>query len=359
MAKDDVYIWYSGATDLTGKNLMKELDVSGGTKKPANAKVVIGWGTKVKAAIDLPKGTKVLNHPSHILRNRNKLTALTYMRNADKGIPVADFYQAQEVNDHLNQLPLVGRRNYHQGGKGFWLCLTRDHVRRALNEGAQYFQKYIPIKDEFRLHIFGKECIYATKKVERDNMKEAFIEQQKEKALNAAERKGVKVDEDTMAFLLDRISKEQQEHPDHIVKSNTRGWKFSKVKTPKKALVEAAVKALNALDLDFGAVDCCLDEEGNPWIIEINTGPGLKGSSLKAWTAAFKSKIEELTKPKRAAVKKTAKAVGKKVVGAVTRDKTDKDKLAKTMSTLADLIEAADDAEVDAIRSAAARMLGG
>ena len=357
MANENVYIWYSGATDLTGKNLMKELDVNGGTKKPTNVKVIIGWGTKIKTAVNLPKSVKVLNHPNNILSNRNKLTALKYMKQANTGIPVADFYEADNVNRHLDQLPLVGRKNYHQGGKGFWLCLTKDHVRRAINEGAQYFQKYIPIKDEYRLHIFGEECIYATKKVERTNMKEAFIEQQKEKALNAAERKGMKVDEKTLSFLLDRLSAEQQEHPDHIVKSNTRGWKFSKIKTPKKELVEACVKALKALNLDFGAVDCCLDEEGNPWIIEINTGPGLKGSSLEAWKKAFNNKIEELLSPKKSAVKKAVKATTKKVAGVVSRKKADKDKLAKTMSTLADLIKAADDNEVEAIRSAAARML--
>jgi glutathione synthase/RimK-type ligase-like ATP-grasp enzyme len=359
MTDTNVYIWYSGATDLTGKNLMTALDVEGGTSKPSGRTVIIGWGTKIKKDIgSLGKNAKVLNHPDQIRANRNKFQALQLMRAAGN-TPVADFYTVDEVNGHMDQLPLVARRNFHQGGKGFWLCLTADHVRRAVNEGAQYFQKYIPIKDEFRLHIFDKKCIYAAKKVERDNMKEAFIEQQKEKAKNAAERKGMEIDENTLNFLLDRISKEQQEHPDHIVKSNTRGWKFSKVKTPKKALVTACVNALEALKLDFGAVDCCLDEDGNPWIIEVNTGPGLKGSSLEAWTSVFKEKIKELTKPKKTAVKKAVKTVGKKVTGAVTRKNPDKKKLVETMSTLADLIEAADDAEIAAIRSAAARMLGG
>jgi len=302
MANSDIYIWYSGATDLTGKNLMKELDVDGGTKKPSKKKIVIGWGTKIKENIgSLGKNVKVLNHPDQIRANRNKFKALQLMREAGN-VPVADFYTVDDVNNHMDQLPLVGRRNYHQGGKGFWLCLTKDHVRRAVNEGAQYFQKYIPIKDEYRLHMFDGKCIYAAKKVERGNMKEAFIEQQKEKARNAAERKGMQIDDTTLDFLLSRLSEEQQEHPDHIVKSNTRGWKFSKVKTPKKALVDACTSALSAIKLDFGAVDCCIDEDGNPWIIEVNTGPGLKGSSLEAWTKAFDEKPKELTVPKKAAV---------------------------------------------------------
>lgn len=362
MANNDVYIWYSGATDLTGKTLEKELDVTGGTSKPTGKKMVICWGTKTSNDVSFPAKVNVMNHPNMIRNNRNKFTALKCMRDAKISVPVAAFYSAAEVKSHLDELPLVGRRNFHQGGKGFWLCLTKGQVSAAINEGAQYFQSYISIKDEYRLHIFGDECIYAAKKTVRDNMKEAFVEQHKEKALNAAERKGVKIDEDTMSFLLDRIGTER-EHPDHIVKSNARGWKFVKVKAPKKELVDTAIAALKALKLDFGAVDCCLDEDGKPWIIEVNTGPGLKGSSLKAWVDSMKTAIKKtLTPPKEAEKKGKASAIPKKVKTASKITKATinvgrkKEHLKSAMMTLADLIEAADDDEVDAIRSAASKM---
>lgn len=356
MANSDVYVWYSGATDLTGKTLVKDLDVTGGTSKPADKKMVICWGTKISKDISFPDKVKVMNHPNMIRRNRNKLTALTYMRNADAGVPVADFYKAEEIQNHMDNLPFVGRRNFHQGGKGFWLCLTKGQVATAIREGAQYFQKYIPIKDEYRLHIFGDKCIYAVKKVVRDNMKEAFIEQHKEKALNAAERKGVDIDENTMSFLLDRLGKER-EHPDHIVKSNSRGWKFVRVKSPKKEMVDAAIAALKAIKLDFGAVDCCLDEDGKPWIIEVNTGPGLKGSSLKAWVGSMKAMIKDtLTPPKKKTVAKKAPVKSTKGASTTVHVVRKKEQLKSAMMTLADLIEVADDNEVDAIRSAASKM---
>jgi len=92
MANDKVYIWYSGATDLTGKNLMDALDVEGGTNKPSGRKVVIGWGTKIKKDIgSLGKDVKVLNHPDQIRANRNKFQALALMRYTGN-TPVADFY---------------------------------------------------------------------------------------------------------------------------------------------------------------------------------------------------------------------------------------------------------------------------
>jgi len=354
MANNDVYLWYSGATDLTGKTLMKELDIVGGTTKPRDKKMVICWGTKISKDTAFADKVTVLNNPNMIRRNRNKLTALTYMRNTDLNVPVADFFKAEDIHHHLQEIPLVGRRNFHQGGKGFWLCLTKGQVTAAVNEGAQYFQKYIPIKDEYRLHIFNGKCLYAVKKVVRDNMREAFIEQHTEKAKNAAERKGIDIDENTMSFLLERLGKER-EHPDHIVKSNTRGWKFTRVKSPKKEMVDAAINALKAIKLDFGAVDCCIDEDGSPWIIEVNTGPGLKGSSLKAWTDALKANIKEVTTPKPKKVVKKVAAVAKKATKTVQVTRK-KEQLRSTMMTLADLIEAADDDEVDAIRSAASKM---
>jgi len=357
MANNDVYIWYSGATDLTGKTLVKELDVTGGTSKPAGKKLVIGWGTKIPEDTSLPKEVKILNHPNMIRRNRNKFTALSYMRDSDFGVPIADFYRADEVRNHMDNLPLIGRRNFHQGGKGFWLCLTKGQVGAAIQEGAQYFQKYIPIKDEYRLHIFNGKCIYAVKKTVRNNMKEAFIEQHKEKALNAAERNGVNIDENTMSFLLDRLGKER-EHPDHIIKSNTRGWKFVRVKAPKKELVNAAIASLKALKLDFGAVDCCLDEDGNPWVIEVNTGPGLKGASLNAWVKDMKAVIKDtLNPPEKKITAEKAPAKPTKKTNTTVHVSRKKDSLKSVMATLADLIEAADDNEVDAIRSAASKML--
>jgi len=73
--------------------------------------------------------------------------------------------------------------------------------------------------------------------------------------------------------------------------------------------------------LDFGAVDCCKDAAGKPWIIEINTGPGLDKSPFDAYVKAFKDFVEDARKP--APMQQAANAVAagaKKVAKAVKGD---------------------------------------
>lgn len=346
MAKDNVYIWYSGATDITGKALQQKLDITGGTKKPTNKDIIIGWGTKTKKHITLPNTVTVLNHPNNIKNNRNKHTTLSKLKN--EKIKVADFCLASEVLKALNNtdnsiiLPLVGRKKYHQGGKGFWLCLTIGMVKNAISEGCQYFQNYIDINTEYRLHIFKDKLLYAVKKIKRTNMENAFIEQHAEKIKDAATKNNMTLNDDTMNYVLAKLAKENPT-PDMIIRSNTRGWKFSHIKKIKAVLKEEAIKALKAAHLDFGAVDCCIDSDEKAWIIEINSGPGLKGTPFDTYLDMFKTSINEILNPTKTVVPK-AKTIKTKV-------KTTKSKTMKAKADLfADMIEQADENEAQVLK---------
>lgn len=353
MTRNDVYIWYSGATDITGQKLVNELKVTGGKKKPAGKGMVIGWGTKTNDNVTIP-GAKVLNHPNEIRSNRNKFATLQRL-GAEKDM-VAPFIKANDIMramDNVNSpicLPLVGRTNYHQGGKGFWICLTKSHVRNALDEGAQYFQNYIDIKDEFRVHVFEKKVVCAQKKVKRNNVEEAYIEQHTEKIENIAGKNDRVLDKETLKYTLGRLAKENL-GVDMIVRSNRKGWKFSHVKTINKDMEKLAVKALKAIGLDFGAVDCCVDAEGKPWIIEINSGPGLDGTTLKAYVEKFNAVVEDFVKPP---VVKTPKRVtarapiaAKKNVreGLDNRSRLDSDSAKDRLLAMRDLLSLVADAD--------------
>ena len=74
------YIWFSPATDITGKKLAESLNLQGTKVKPTNLTandIVIGWGTKTKVNVDFGPA-KVINHPNNILINRNKLKQLDF-----------------------------------------------------------------------------------------------------------------------------------------------------------------------------------------------------------------------------------------------------------------------------------------
>ena len=362
MSNKDVYIHYSGATDVTGLKLQEALKVTGGKTVAKGKKIVIGWGSKTKDSIKLGNAS-VLNHPDKIRDNRNKFKALGVMKKA--GVKVADFVAAEDILKDLAskkglRLPVVGRTKFHQGGKGFWTCLSKFQVQDAIGKGAQYFQNYIPIMDEFRLHIFGDKLLYAVKKVQRKNMTEAFKEQHGEKIAATAEKGKQKLDKATVDYVLEKMAGRVQPDPDMIVRSNMKGWKFSHVKSNNvnAAMKDEAVKALRAVGLDFGAVDCCLDEDGSPWIIEINSAPGLEGTPFQAYVDAFTAKINEILNPRAIAKKVERKEVAAKSPTA-TGGGSVKDKLKAKADLMSEMISNADEDEAEVLQGLFGKMFGG
>lgn len=368
-SESNTCIWFSGATDKTGKRLAEDLKISGNTKKPSGVDVVIGWGTKTKKDVSFPSNVHVFNHPDNIKANRNKFTALGLMAEAEQRVAVKPFVAAKSVMAALDtttsdiSLPLIGRRNYHQGGAGFWLCLTKSMVNRAIEQGCQYFQNFIDIEHEFRLHIVNGKLIYAQKKVERDNMEEAFIAQTTDNVKNAAERNGTQIDESTLELAAKQMAKKQSGHADLVVRSNTRGYRFSNVKlsSVNKNLMAEALKALEALKLQFGAVDCCIDTDGSCWIIEVNTGPGLEGTSLKRYIDALGEMIDKALnppKPKKATKPKTTKKKTAKTTETNNNESNSKSKLEAKIALMQEMAGVADDEEAETLRKVFAKMFG-
>lgn len=353
----NAYVWYSGATDVTGSKLAEAIGADHGREKPDFSKydLIIGWGTKLKNKGSFGK-VKSLNDPNQILVNRDKFEALRIMH--DKKVSVAGFVDAAkaivDIKDKKNgvKFPLIGRTKYHQGGKGFWVCPTMTHIRAALDNGAKYFQNMIEIKNEYRLHIFNGKTIYAVKKSKKskEEYMASYITQELESQKKLAEKNGNPFDEATAKLIIERMAKRKvADGADMIIRSNKLGWKFSHVKTIDKALEHEAIKALKALNLDFGAVDCCIDVNNTPYIIEVNTGPGLEKTSFDTYVKAFKGAL--VSNP---VVKETvqAKEVGVKVAGTT---KVREELLAKT-ALFTEMIEKSDEGEATALKSVFKKM---
>ena len=335
----DPFVWYSGPTDTTGKLVAEALKAAHGKRKPANKKdtLCICWGCKTDKAVNM--GTMpVLNHPDKIKANRHKYNTLRTLHAA--GVYVGNFCSAQEIEraldnpagDETMAIPVIGRKNYHQGGKDFHTCLTKGHVKKAIAAGAMYFRNYMDVKFEYRLHVFQGAVINSQKKVERKNLGQAFADQHGERIKHNAVKKGVKLDEDTLSHTLKDLGG-RQGHANQIIKSNTKGWKFSQVKLSNvsKDLQDLAVRAVVAAGLDFAAVDCVILDDGRAAIIELNTGPGLTGTPFDAYVGAFK----EVLKPKK--VTATAQSTKNTTSKSGNKVKVDSDKL----RMLADMLDVA------------------
>ena len=356
----DAYIWYSAATNVTGENLAKALGMKHGRRKPPISKstLVLGWGAKTKENVKLGK-IPSLNHPDMIRTNRDKLGALSLMKKAK--VNVAPFCTDMSSAGREKAgvvLPIIARTRYHQGGKGFWNCPTMTHVRAAVDEGAQYFQNLIEIKDEYRLHVVGDKVIYAVKKVKRsvEEMEAAYIKHETDQQKALAEKNGNVLDEDTMAVFLKRQAKKfAQDGANMLIRSNRLGWKFVLVKSPDKSMCAEAVKSLKAIGLDFGAVDTCIDVEGVPWIIEVNTGPGLEETPFKAWVTALEKLVVNKLSPKTLMQRMAGTGKGKKAVTASTSNGAKKS-LADKLRLAQEMVDCADDGEAEVLDKVFGRM---
>lgn len=76
-------------------------------------------------------------------------------------------------------------------------------------------------------------------------------------------------------------------NPDDVAWNVARGGRFDNVRWgdwPLRA-VKASIEAFNLSSLDFGGVDVMVDEEGKPYILEINSAPSLTSPYRQACMA--------------------------------------------------------------------------
>lgn len=77
------------------------------------------------------------------------------------------------------------------------------------------------------------------------------------------------------------------------IRNHHTGWVYTTgtMTTPPAGLVEEASKAVQALGLTYGAVDI-ITKAGNLWVLEVNTAPGLEGSTLDFYVNNFEQLLE-------------------------------------------------------------------
>jgi len=249
-----VYIWYSTATDITGENLTKALEekldsslfeVKGGKTKPSDADIIIGYGTKTSRNIGYLRGTVILNHPNNIRTNRNKLDALTKMKS--ENVPIPMFETINKALSESTELtyPVIARTKYHQGGRGLTICLSKKQIKKAAsNTEFGYVQKLVATDKEYRVHVFQENIIYIAEKVIQSDPTASWKANYLDKIKSIAEKNEMELNNETADL---------------------------------------------CLKLDFGAVDCAIDEEGKAQVIEVNSGPGLQGSAFTAYVDSIKN----------------------------------------------------------------------
>lgn len=197
----------------------------------------------------LPK-EQILNHPSVCAVASNKLSSFTIFSRSE--IPTVEWTTSREqaLQWILSGSVVVCRTilNGHSGS-GIFLAFAPDEL-----VGAPLYTRYKKKKKEFRVHVFQGSVIDIAEKRKTRN----------------------------------------ENHPEGsaaLIRSHRNGWVFCRdaIAEPEN-LRELAIAACKALQLDFGAVDIIWNEHENKcYVLEINTAPGLEGTTRTKYVDAIYS----------------------------------------------------------------------
>lgn len=222
-----------------------------GNYSPRFGHVIINWGNPRRPGwmwpADATGPALVLNHPDKIANANNKLTALQLMRGA--GVQVPEFTTVRQ-----NAVD-----NWMANGIAF---LVRTHLRASQGRGIYYipagtdaledldgplYVKYIKKTDEYRVHVVNDNVIDVQRKMKRQGVE-----------------------------------------ANYQIRNHSNGWVFGREGVqPPPAVIAQAKAAVSALGLQFGAVDIIWNRHGGAYVLEVNTAPGLEGTTVQSYRRAF------------------------------------------------------------------------
>lgn len=225
----------------------KRLRREGSVFKGHPAKVVINWGCSA-VSDDVAKCT-IINRPECVEVASNKLKCFVAMHK-DGGVNIPPFTVDRiEALGWLENGSSVVVRTILNGNSGAGIVLA-DTIEDDLPVAPLYV-KYIPKKQEYRIHVRGGEVVDVQRKARRKDLPD------------------------------DKVNWKIRNHDNGFVFARNDFVCPDDVKTQ-------ALNAVKAVGLDFGAVDVIFnDKEQKAYVLEINTAPGLTGTTLEGYVEAF------------------------------------------------------------------------
>jgi len=247
------YIYSHNPHSEGAKALSQALEVKrikhGNSKfKGSPAKRVINWGSG-----NLPAqvaACTVLNPPEAIRRASNKLKSFELFRDANVSIPPF-FTTKEEANEYLGQNlhSSVVCRTVLNGHSGVGIVIANNQDDLV---DAPLYTAYVKKQEEYRYHVFMGKVVDIQRKARKMDVPKEDVNWQ--------------------------------------VRNLDGGFIFA-----REGVVESeeaaknAIMAVEALGLDFGAVDLIWNKkEDTYFVLEVNTAPGLSGTTLEGYAARFK-----------------------------------------------------------------------
>lgn len=231
-----------GAVALARRMEVPLLRQVGSRFRPRYGDVVINWGST--SMPDMHPGRE-LNPPEAVRNAVDKVECL--IRLQEEGVPTLNFVRTRSAARLLQRegrLILARTQTRASGGAGIVVVYPDDVI-----PDARLYTEYFKGRDEYRIHVVGGQVI-------------------------------------------DRAIKRRRldaEPGDFQIRNTANGYIFARENVgPVGVLDEAAVAAVQACGLDFGAVDIkCNRQQTKCAVIEVNSAPGLEGTTLDRYASAL------------------------------------------------------------------------
>jgi hypothetical protein len=238
----------ASAKALAEKLGAKRIKLTNSRFTPRSGDVIINWGNSKMPANWDGYTAEVFNQPDLVKEQSDKLRFFT-INNALEWLPTF-WTSAEEIPDEA--FPVVCRTvlNGHSGN-GIVIADSRDDLAPA-----KLYVKYIKKKDEYRIHL-GRNA---------DLDIEVIDIQQKKRNTSC-------------------------DQPNWQIRNHQNGFIYAREGVvPPDRVLECALDCFSRSWLDFGAVDVIWSEwKGEAYVLEINTAPGLQGTTLDKYGEFFRS----------------------------------------------------------------------
>lgn len=206
---------------------------------------MINYGNSKIAFPILPVYNNIFNVEDAV----NKLK--TFQRLKEFGIPCVEYSTSiEDAASWINDGKLVVARTNLTGcsGEGIVLCDSIDSL-----VDAPLYTQYKPKKHEYRVHVFNTSVIDVSWKRKKKNA-----------------------------------------NINHKIRNYSNGWVYCRKNLPENLdrLKTIAIETIRTMGLYFGAVDIIYNQkEDQYYVLEVNTAPGLCGTTLNSYTQSITKDI--------------------------------------------------------------------
>jgi glutathione synthase/RimK-type ligase-like ATP-grasp enzyme len=224
--------------------------------------LTVKWGSFPRT-VNLPEGTVVLNDNA----GRQVLNKLECFRALEAaGVPTPDYTADRAVaQGWFNAHDRIYERHTLSGSGGDGIRVVRFDMpegSNTLNAAPLYTKGLLGKRREYRIHVFNV-----------DGVQRLFVQQK-----------------------LRRAGFTENTSYNNLVRNLEAGWVFAHndIQPPRTVTVDAAVAAVTALRLSFGAVDVIEMDAvaGGSVVLEVNSAPGLQGATAGFYAQAIESVLE-------------------------------------------------------------------